>query len=576
LIVEVQRRTRVQQMPYEDFERRIRDGEIDARTPVRFELVTGTEFVPAGDLELFQALADPRRMAFRKNLLTRGVPIITALLVGVQIRIYLTSWSPDTDLWLQETFTNWAPAIYEQGEVWRLLTYGLLHVSFTHLLFNLCFLAYVGYHLERAIGRSNLLLLYFGSVFAGGLLSITMAPDRPSLGASGGIFGLIAAAVVVGWKHWESIPIRARKYFGWALAPYLGFSILSGIQAENVDNWSHFGGLLAGVALVTILEPEALVAKGGGNRRRRWATIGLIGLLALGVGRWGGWLIPLEQDVGTGWVVERPVYWGPGWTFTGDRGWFSPTLQATLSATTTVHPRPLTADEAADSLIERIGSGSRDPEVRVREHIELGQQDARRLVLRFDLSGEEQEVIAFVTTRGVFEHRVQFQSVAARSGTYAPLVRRIAESVRFAEVEELAQARNRAALHPRSAEPAVELGDALYRTGDPEGALRAYAQALTIDADRLDALRGQLRVFADYEVGDGASAARAALAQHPATPRIIVAAADALETAGHRDEAIAALDAAWLLLPGDRALRRARRRWGLSAELPDAPAPASP
>ena len=58
---------------------------------------------------------------------------------------------------MQEYLTNWAPAILEQGEVWRLLSYGLLHLWFPHLLFNMLFLVYTGYHLERAIGRANLL-----------------------------------------------------------------------------------------------------------------------------------------------------------------------------------------------------------------------------------------------------------------------------------------------------------------------------------------------------------------------------------------------------------------------------------
>src|SRR4030095_5458619 len=201
MIIEVKRRDHVQRMTYDEFEARIQDGGIAAATPVRFDAVTGDEFLAAGELELYRALADPHQIQFRKNLTDVGVPIATALLVGFQIRVYLWAWVPGVNTWLQEHFTNWAPAVLEDGEVFRLFTYGLLHLSFTHVLFNLLFLAYTGWNLERAIGRANLVLVYFGSVFAGGLLSMTMAPERPSLGASGGNFGLLAAAVVFGWKH---------------------------------------------------------------------------------------------------------------------------------------------------------------------------------------------------------------------------------------------------------------------------------------------------------------------------------------------------------------------------------------
>ena len=568
MIIEVQRRSHVQQMTYEDFEQRIRDGEIDARTHVRFEVVTGEGFVPAGELELFQALADPRHMAFRRNLSRPGVPIVTAILIGLQVRVYLASWAPETKAFLQEDLTNWGPAILEQGEVWRLISYGLLHVHFTHLLFNLCFLAYTGYHLERAMGRANLVILFFGSVFAGGLLSMAMAPDRASLGASGGDFGLLAATVIVGWKYWESIPVRARKYFGWALAPYLGFSILSGINAENVDNWSHLGGLIGGAALITVLEPEVLAVRKAVNRRWRLAAVALMAAIGLGIAARGAWLVPLVADQAEGWTVSRPDYWQQGWTFTGDRGWFSPTLQANISTTTTTHPRPIGPDAAADALIERVTSDSREATVVSREPTRLAGLDARRLVLRFDLYGQQQEIVALVATRGVYEHRVQFQSIAASAGRYHPLVGRVAESVVLSEVAELVDARGRAGMHPRSAEPASALGRALYRSGDPDGALRAYEKSLAINPQNVDAISGRLRVYADYDLPGGDAVAREALAAWPLDARVVVAGADALTTAGAEAEATQALDQAWRDLPGDRTLRRARLRRGLPVALP--------
>ncbi|MDP6935073.1 MAG: rhomboid family intramembrane serine protease, partial [Myxococcota bacterium] len=305
--MEVRRKTHVQRMTYEEFETRIRDGEIGEQTPVRFEVVTGDEFVLAGTLELYQALRDPRQMAFRRSLTRLGVPLVTALIVGVQIRIYLVSWFPGVEGWLQSEWSNWAPGIMEEGQAYRLLTYGMLHVRFTHILFNLLFLAYTGWNLERGLGRANLAILYFGSVFSGGLLSMAMSPERPSLGASGGAFGLLAAVVIFGWKYWDSIPQRSRKYFGYALVPYLVFSISTGLTDENVDNWGHLGGLLGGVVLATLLEPELLARHTWRNRWVRWvAVVTMIGsgwlLVAMGPR-----LLPMQLERSSGLEVERPT-----------------------------------------------------------------------------------------------------------------------------------------------------------------------------------------------------------------------------------------------------------------------------
>ena len=110
---------------------RIRDGEIAPETLIRFEVVTGNLFKPVGELELYHALADPERMAFRQKLMKVGIPLITAILVGVQIRIYLISGLSGAEEWLERNLTNWAPGIIEQGQAYRLFSSGLLPTSFT-------------------------------------------------------------------------------------------------------------------------------------------------------------------------------------------------------------------------------------------------------------------------------------------------------------------------------------------------------------------------------------------------------------------------------------------------------------
>ena len=65
VIIELQYSGHTQRMVYEEFERRVRDGEVPPDLLVRFEAVTGDQFIPVGELELYGQLVDPGRRAPR-------------------------------------------------------------------------------------------------------------------------------------------------------------------------------------------------------------------------------------------------------------------------------------------------------------------------------------------------------------------------------------------------------------------------------------------------------------------------------------------------------------------------------
>lgn len=573
MLVEVKRSTHIQALSFDEFEQRVRDGEVPPDTLVRFEVVTGREFRRAGDLELYQATADPGRLAFRRNLSSAGLPIVTALIIGMQLRAHLWSHTADRRLWLQETFANWGPALIERGEVWRLFTYSLLHSDLGHLLMNGCFLVYTGYHLERAAGRVNLVAIYTGAVVSGGLMSAMMSPERYSLGASGGVWGLIGATIVLGWKHWDEIPESARKYFGWALLPYLMGSAMSGLQnAAHTDNWCHLGGLLGGVMLATVLDPEVFERRKQANRR--WLGVALA-VVAAAMGALlvaGTHLVPLTVEDDGAWQVPRPSYWQAGWTSTGDRGWGSPTLQAKVGITRTIHPSPLTETEAADALVRRLSAGAQSATVERREPVSVDGVAGERLQVRFSRTDTDKLVDALVLVRGRTEHRLVLQTDAREGGRYAPLMTRMLEGVTIEPDAQLARAERRVSVNPRSWESYDQLAQARSDVGNPDGAMAAFDQALevspgepTVLAHRLDACTTWVRrapLDCDVVLDDALSQAR----DHPV---VVVAAADYLDAAGRVDEATALLHDAWALLPGDRTLRRARRRRGLSLELPE-------
>jgi len=572
VIVEIKRSGFVQRLGFDEFERRVRDGEVPADVLVRFEPVTGDDFRPAGELEFYRETADPDRLAFRRNLTRAGLPIVTALMVGIQLRVFVWSEGTGRELWLQEHFANWGPAVFEGSEVWRLFTYSFLHAGFAHILMNVCFLAYAGYHIERALGHRNTLTVYTGSVFGGGLLSLLMSPKRYSLGASGGVLGLIGATIVLGWKHWDQIPERSRKYFGWALSPYLIWTTLSGIRdADQVDNWCHLGGLIGGALMATLLDPDVLRRRKQANAAWTAAAVAVMGALS-GALVWAGTaLVPLAVEQDGAWKVARPSYWQPGWTLTGDRGWFSPTLQANVAITRTRHPGPLTPVQAVDALVARIQAGTRDVVVERRTPMEVDGVLGQRVRLSFRRAETVESVDAVVLVRGRTELRVVLQATQAEEARYAPLMRRVVASLEVGPDEAVAAAEQRVSNHPRSWTPQVALGDALRDAGEPFDAIDAYQEALWRSPGEPKALEGLLRTCRDYvqrpELPCGAVVPDA-MRRAGDHPKVIVAAAEVLRARGDDAGADALLDEGWALLPGDRTLRRARRRAGLSTELP--------
>jgi rhomboid protease GluP len=136
-----------------------------------------------------------------------------------------------------------------QGEVWRLLTVALLHGSVVHVVFNTFVLVMLGRSLERLLGTSRFTILFMASVLGGALLSIQFLGDRQGVGASGGIWGLLAAeAMLVFVRKDVMSPLvlaRARTTTKQALI----INALYSLQ-PNVDWAAHAGGAVVGALLV--------------------------------------------------------------------------------------------------------------------------------------------------------------------------------------------------------------------------------------------------------------------------------------------------------------------------------------
>ncbi len=570
MLVELEHEGRIERMTYEAFEQRVRDGQAPPDARIRFEAATGDRFVPLRSLELYQELAHSDQARFRRGLTQRGMPWITAILVGIQIRITLWTALPDADSWLLEQLANWAPAVLELGQSYRLFSYGFLHLSVTHLAFNLLFLAYAGWNLERAMGRRNLLAIYLTSVFCGGLLSMAMSPDRPSLGASGGDFGLIAAAVLFGWKYGELIPNQARKFYGWAILAYLVAALLSGIRSPGVDNWGHLGGLLGGAVMLTLLHPEALSRYQAHNRLVRRGCVGVFALVCGGMALAGPHLVPLHPWHYRGLAAARPGYWVEGWTFTGDRGSFSPTRQSTLVIDTTVHVRPVDVELATDRFLEQVDAGGKRVELIQRSAARFEGWPAVSLRARFELSGEPHVLEALLVARGHYLHRVHLHTTRSRADRYRVLWGRILDRVDIEDPLELTQARTRSGQQLTSWKAQADLAEALGRAGHPQEAIQAWQRAADLKPDHPGPLTGLLELAADYGLADPPPGVEASLRRFPDDAELRMAAARVLHAQGLRERADRVLLDGWEQRPGHPELREALLLRGIEVPaLPD-------
>jgi membrane associated rhomboid family serine protease len=134
------------------------------------------------------------------------------------------------------------PAVW-RGEVWRLLTCATLHGSFMHIWMNLYALWAEGKVIENIAHRAHLPIVFLLSALGGSILSLILYPNSISVGASGGLMGLIGYQLVLGHIRKEMVPAGFYKS---VLISILAMGVLGIVGFALIDNAAHLGGLLTG------------------------------------------------------------------------------------------------------------------------------------------------------------------------------------------------------------------------------------------------------------------------------------------------------------------------------------------
>jgi membrane associated rhomboid family serine protease len=182
-------------------------------------------------------------------------PTLTYVLLGINVAVALGSLlsgggysasGVGTDTILRDGALS--RATIDDGDVWRLVTSGFIHAGLPHLLFNMLSLWVLGSLLEPVTGRARFLLIYFASLLAGSFGALVAQPVGTTVGASGAIFGLLAAAIVV-LRSRGIDPMESGLVF------WLGFNLLFTFTVSGISIGGHIGGLVGGaLAAIALYE----------------------------------------------------------------------------------------------------------------------------------------------------------------------------------------------------------------------------------------------------------------------------------------------------------------------------------
>ncbi|HEU4565513.1 MAG TPA: rhomboid family intramembrane serine protease, partial [Gemmatimonadaceae bacterium] len=134
-----------------------------------------------------------------------------------------------------------------------------------HLIGNAVALYVLGMACEHAGGAAVMAVVYLASALAGSAASVAMGPG-PSVGASGAIFGVLGAVVVLLARNRERFHVRDKR-IGGVLAVWAAITLLQGWLTPMVDNAAHLGGLAAG-ALAALALGDRMIARLVGRASR--------------------------------------------------------------------------------------------------------------------------------------------------------------------------------------------------------------------------------------------------------------------------------------------------------------------
>ena len=503
-------------MTVEEFEAGVRTGEIVPETPVE---VDGA-WIAAREWPTWAALRSSTEAQLHALWKRRSVPWVTAITLGLTIQVFrMELTKTGTTLGLLDQLSRDTTAILERGEGWRILSYGLLHADPNHILSNSAAVAVAGWALETMIGHRGALAVLVVSTATGAALGTLFSPEIPSVGISGGAFGLLGACAVLGLRYFDIIPVAARAAFGTTAALFTLWAVVGGMTGERVDSWCHLGGLIAGLGLGAVYRPRV----SAWERTNRWVDAGSLALvLSLVVAPLvaGLNLVPWKEWRADGAVARRPAWWTLQVSKSGLGGYGNGDRSSVISLDTARHEAPPTVSAVLQDtllVVRRLDAAAT-----------LRQGEDDRATLTYHTGSEPRVVELRVFIRGLYATTAAVDT--RPDARFAPVLRRtILDDVQLATPDDLAD--DLASATSGSWKSQVAGAAALASLGDVAGASLAFEAARERgDAAVVDA--AEIEVLAALRHPSAPMRIEAALAASPADRRLRATATRAYATLG--------------------------------------------
>jgi len=181
---------------------------------------------------------------------------ITSALILINIAVFLLVFSMPEAM-MENTFSTFQFSSSGFLEVWRWLTSMFLHASASHIFFNMLALYFFGNAIEDEIGARRFLLIYFLSGVAGNL-AYGLTSAVPAVGASGCIFGIMGAAMLMKPKEMINMYVFPLPLGVIAMLYVLTQAALAAVPVNEmgIAYMAHIGGLAAGSLIMLYSEPK--------------------------------------------------------------------------------------------------------------------------------------------------------------------------------------------------------------------------------------------------------------------------------------------------------------------------------
>ncbi len=204
---------------------------------------------------------------------------VTRALVAINVGVYLAELANGSGIYGDRGYFFENGALYgpfvAQGDWWRLFTAMFLHYGPIHLGLNMLALYWFGTVVEGAIGHMRFLVLYLVSGLAGSAGALLVTPNTPTVGASGAIFGILGALLILEW-------LQTGSFAGPAMTLIVVNLAFTFFASSSISVGGHLGGLAAGIigmlalARLRTYRPQYLGV----------AAVVLIGVLSVAIAYW--------------------------------------------------------------------------------------------------------------------------------------------------------------------------------------------------------------------------------------------------------------------------------------------------